>query len=152
MKIRTAAIASALALAATGCSDFDFGIAEPEGSNPEIGGEDDFVDPGFDDGGFAVSPPARLGQVVQAERTPPPLSGGTLAVSRDGAYVVAADPDRDQIYVVRMSDGLVRKVTLEAGSEPGRVTIDGDGRAHACLLCRDATQPEADRVPDRRGG
>src|SRR4051812_24728843 len=34
------------------------------------------------------------------EVAPPPISGGTLTIARDGRTAVAADPDRDRIYVV----------------------------------------------------
>src|SRR5689334_7198348 len=41
-----------------------------------------------------------LGPVVRAPTAPPPISGGTLEVSPDGSWVVAADPDRYLVYVV----------------------------------------------------
>ena len=37
---------------------------------------------------------------VKAGTPPPPISGGTLLVLRDGVTAVAADPDRDLVYVV----------------------------------------------------
>jgi len=62
---------------------------------------------------------------------PPPISGGTLAVMPDGT-IVAADPDRDQLYVVPPSDK-VSTLALEAGSEPGRVVAGRPGRAFVAL-------------------
>ena len=68
------------------------------------------------------------------ERPPPPISGGTLAVGGDGRTAVAADPDRDSIYVVDIAARAVRHaIQLAEGSEPGRVTIDTKGRAHVAL-------------------
>ncbi|OJY15694.1 MAG: hypothetical protein BGO98_23775 [Myxococcales bacterium 68-20] len=66
--------------------------------------------------------------------SPPPISGGTLAVGNDGHTVVAADPDRDRIYVVDVpSRALKHSIKLADGSEPGRVAIDTKGRAHVAL-------------------
>ncbi|AKU94332.1 surface antigen protein [Labilithrix luteola] len=69
--------------------------------------------------------------VIQAD-APPPLSGGTLLVTEDGV-AVAADPDRDQVYVVTLSDRTVKKVFLGKHDEPGRVVVDDAGRAHVVL-------------------
>jgi hypothetical protein len=71
--------------------------------------------------------------VRQALSTPPPISGGTLAVSADGVYAVAADPDRDRISIVTLASSEVRHVALEAGDEPGRVAIDASGGAYVAL-------------------
>jgi hypothetical protein len=72
--------------------------------------------------------------VVIATVPPPPLSGGTLLVTADGMRAVAADPDRDVVWIVRLDERkLERKVVLEPGDEPGRVVEDGDGRVHVAL-------------------
>ena len=42
----------------------------------------------------------RHARVVLAARAPVPISGGTLIVTPDGKYAVAADPDRDRVSVV----------------------------------------------------
>ncbi len=83
-----------------------------------------------------VLAPARLQAVIVADAPPPALSGGTLAVAKDGSVVVAADPDRDLIYVVRPATADVTTLALEKGSEPGRVALDGNGRAHVALRGR----------------
>ena len=102
----------------------------------------DFVTPGFAiDGGFgmkSVSVPASLANVVTAERPPPAISGGSLVVSKAGDVAVAADPDRDAIYVISLPDGKVRTVSLAQGSEPGRVVLDGKGHAHVGLRSKGA--------------
>lgn len=67
---------------------------------------------------------------VIAARRPPPLSGGTLLATRDGAFAVAADPERDRVVVVSLDDDEVRTVDLQAGDEPGRVVEDAAGRVH----------------------
>jgi hypothetical protein len=80
--------------------------------------------------------PTDVRPVQQALRTPPPISGGTLAISPDGAYAIAADPDRDRVSVVSLSlptGASVRQIELEQGSEPGRVVAGTDGRAYVAL-------------------
>jgi hypothetical protein len=68
------------------------------------------------------------------ERPPPPISGGTLAIAKDGRTAVAADPDRDAIYVVDLPTRTVRHtVRLADGAEPGRVAFDVHGRTHVAL-------------------
>ncbi|HEU5076634.1 MAG TPA: cytochrome c [Polyangiaceae bacterium] len=50
-----------------------------------------------------------------------PIAGGTLTVTPDGAYAVAADADRARIFVVKLADRSVAEVAMPAGAEPGRV-------------------------------
>jgi mono/diheme cytochrome c family protein len=64
---------------------------------------------------------------------PPPLSGGTLAISEDKKIVVAADPDRDRVHVVTLEGEIVKSVDLTKHDEPGRVALDDGGRAHVVL-------------------
>ncbi|MEP6655140.1 MAG: hypothetical protein ABJA82_17380, partial [Myxococcales bacterium] len=75
-----------------------------------------------------------IGPTQSATTTPPAISGGTLMVMPDGARAVAADPDRDQIYVI---DLYQRRVTatlvLQPGDEPGRVVADSRGMVHVAL-------------------
>lgn len=79
--------------------------------------------------------PPDFGPTVRAAVPPPPISGGTMAIAPDDRTIVAADPDRDQIYVVDLDapSGAVRTIALRPGDEPGRVAIDGAGRAHVAL-------------------
>jgi mono/diheme cytochrome c family protein len=80
--------------------------------------------------------PLEMGPIEKAETSPPPLSGGTLAAGMlgDAEIAVASDPDSDRIYVVDISKSkLAATVQLEKGSEPGRVALDGSGRAHVAL-------------------
>src|SRR5947208_843461 len=44
--------------------------------------------------------PPQLGTTYSQPAAPPAVSGGTLLVLADGKTAVAADPDRDAIYVV----------------------------------------------------
>jgi hypothetical protein len=61
--------------------------------------------------------------VVHSERPAVPIIGGTLLVLDDQGRVVAADPDRDQVYVVDLTTGALQAtVALEPGDEPGRLT------------------------------
>lgn len=66
-----------------------------------------------------------------SSKAPPPVSGGTLLVKDDLA--VAADSDRDLVWLVDLTSNNVRKVALQEGDEPGRVVIDGDGHAEVAL-------------------
>ncbi len=69
--------------------------------------------------------------VDEPSTPPPPISGGTLAVMSTGD-LVAADPDRDLVYVVDTTER-VTTLPLEAGSEPGRVVEGPTGRAFVAL-------------------
>jgi cytochrome c553 len=91
----------------------------------DSGGVGVFVDPGL-----RPTFPA----TVTASTQPPPISGGTLIVLRDGVTAVASDPDRDVVYVVNTTSGTVTfTVSLQPGDEPGRLTEDGAGRVHVAL-------------------
>ena len=80
------------------------------------------------------STPTETPSIVRSKTLPPAISGGTLAVLKDGKTAVAADPDRDQIYVV---DLVAKKVThtlvLSTGDEPGRHVQDASGVVHVAL-------------------
>jgi mono/diheme cytochrome c family protein len=71
--------------------------------------------------------------VQQALTTPPAISGGTLAITVNGRYAIAADPDRDRVSIIELKTGDVRHVDLEPGDEPGRVVVDGDNHAYIAL-------------------
>src|SRR5580698_110248 len=63
-----------------------------------------------------------FGPTVVAGVSPPPISGGTLLVTADGARAVIADPDRDVIYGVGLgTSSLAYTVALQKGDEPGRL-------------------------------
>lgn len=95
------------------------------------------------------------GSVVVAESAPPAISGGTLLVARDGKTAVAADPDRDRVWIVDIdAQRLVSEIPLEAGDEPGRVVEDAAGRFHVLLRRGGAVvtmDAAAGKVIDRRG-
>lgn len=67
-----------------------------------------------------------------AAKSPPPISGGTLHVTQQG-LAVAADSDRDVVWLVDLNSKATRKVALQAGDEPGRVAEDAAGRVHVAL-------------------
>ena len=71
--------------------------------------------------------------VVTQPVAPPPISGGTLAVSSDGSSAFAADPDRDAFYVVDLQTHSSATVALNPGDEPGRVVEDSAGHVHVVL-------------------
>src|SRR5882672_1527454 len=50
-----------------------------------------------------------------------PISGGTLRILADGHTAVAADQDRDQVYVVDLvANKVMNTLVLHPGDEPGR--------------------------------
>lgn len=62
-----------------------------------------------------------------------PISGGTLTVAPNGTIAVAADPDRDRVWLVHLDTQAVTEVVLQQGDEPGRSVVDANGRAHVAL-------------------
>src|SRR5262249_11573316 len=57
-----------------------------------------------------------------------------LRVLSDGHTAVAADPDRDRVYVVDLvAHAVTSTVLLAHGDEPGRVIEDAAGRVHVAL-------------------
>lgn len=73
--------------------------------------------------------------IVVAEKAPPPINGGTLAIAPDGHTAIAADTDRDVVWIVDVdASALKAKVALKDGDQPGRVAIDKDGNAHVVLM------------------
>ncbi len=76
---------------------------------------------------------------IEPSQTPPPswgvpVTGGTMTVTTDGRFAIAADPDRDRVLSVELATGaIVADVALQANDEPGRVIEDGAGRVHIAL-------------------
>ena len=78
--------------------------------------------------------PPQVGDTHTAAEAPPAISGGTLLVLADGNTAVAADPDRDQVYIVELAQHKVSStIALNHGDEPGRVVADSAGRVHVAL-------------------
>lgn len=106
------------------------------GCIPGVGGHEEpprIID-GTGFGGGRSGPPPVFEAPRTADRPPPALSGGTLAVLADGKTAVAADPDRDSIFVVDYSRfALLSTLPLQPGDEPGRIAEDGAGRVHVAL-------------------
>jgi hypothetical protein len=72
--------------------------------------------------------------IVVAETAPPAISGGTLIVSADQKRAIAADPDRDVVWIVNLDDRkLERTIQLQPGDEPGRLVEDAAGLVHVAL-------------------
>jgi hypothetical protein len=84
--------------------------------------------------GFGSSFSPQVGATHTAAVPPPAISGGTLRILADGVTAVAADPDRDQVYIVDLKQKAVTAtVTLQPGDEPGRLAADAAGRVHVAL-------------------
>ncbi len=94
---------------------------------PDFGG-----DAGMVDAGASPIQPS-FPSTVTASTPPPSISGGTLLVLKDGMHAVAADPDRDAVYIVDLGAGTARTVALKPGDEPGRGVEDGTGMVHIAL-------------------
>lgn len=89
----------------------------------------------------------RFGPTESQAIAPPPVSGGTLLVTRDATRAVVSDPDRDRIYVVDLgSRSRIADVPV-AGGEPGRLVEGEDGVVYAVLRNSNAVQ-----VVDARSG
>lgn len=85
------------------------------------------------DVGSLAEPPV-FGPPRSAEDPPPPISGGTLLVRRDGRFAVASDPDRDLVHVVDLRrEELVASFALRSHDEPGRLVEDDEGRVHVAM-------------------
>jgi hypothetical protein len=76
--------------------------------------------------------PASSNPVIETTETPPPISGGTLLITEDGR-AVAADSERDVVYVVDLGSQHVTTIPLQKGDEPGRVIETGAGILHVAL-------------------
>ncbi|HTN86630.1 MAG TPA: cytochrome-c peroxidase [Sorangium sp.] len=72
-------------------------------------------------------------RITVTEVPPPAISGGTLIIASDGHTAVAADPDRDRVWVVDLDGGTPAEVRLQQGDEPGRLVEDASGRVHVAL-------------------
>ena len=86
--------------------------------------------------GITIKPgpiaPLLGGATVSAEHVAP-VVGGTLLVTRSGSTIVAADPDRDAVFLVDAASHAVRTVTLDRGDEPGRIAEGADGTLYVAL-------------------
>src|SRR5262245_44546896 len=119
---------------------FPGGPAFPDFTGPQPAGGSAFCGGSAGRGGFPVMP-GSFGSVNQfslptlsAQVPPPPISGGTLLTSADGNTLIAADPDRDAIYVVDIvSHSLQRRIELQPGDQPGRMVQDKAGKVHVAL-------------------
>ena len=83
-----------------------------------------------------VPPPvsATPGTPPTPRTQPPALSGGTLLVLRDGKTAVAADPDRDLIWLADLGNlQQTGRIDLQSGDEPGRLVEDSAGKVHVAL-------------------
>lgn len=95
-------------------------------------------DPNEAQNGFRVVPTDERPAFV-SETPPPALNGGTLLVTRDGAFAVAADEARDRLSLVDLStEGWLGEVTFAQGAEPGRV-VEGEGGTVYVVLRRAGT-------------
>jgi len=125
MAFRSGLPVFALALVACGSIRDEFGKPGPSTSSfsPPAGGI-----------GLGPAAPTDTRAVQTALRAPPPITGGTLLVTRDGTLAVAADPDRDRVSIVRLDAGtVVSTIPLTLGDEPGRLVEDGNRRVHVAL-------------------
>jgi mono/diheme cytochrome c family protein len=63
-----------------------------------------------------------------------PITGGTLLALPDARTAIAADPDRDRIFVADYAaQTVLADLPLQPGDEPGRLVADDQGRVHVAL-------------------
>ncbi len=71
---------------------------------------------------------------MTSEPTQPPLAGGTLLITADGATAVVSDPDHARLVVVDLAARTVRgEIALDAGDDPGRAAQDDAGRVFVAM-------------------
>lgn len=89
---------------------------------------------GVDDGccGDVGCPPVDQ-QVTTSKVRPQPLSGGTLAISKNGHIALVSDPDRDRVMIVDLKTSAVSTLETTEGANPGRATEDAAGVFHVLL-------------------
>ena len=90
-------------------------------------------DPNEAEDGFRVVPTDERPALV-SETPPPALNGGTLLVTRDGAFAVAADEARDRLSVIDLgTERWLGEVPFAKGAEPGRVVEGEAGTVYVVL-------------------
>lgn len=107
------------------------------GGGPIIGTGGSFVGTGGRSGGAidgGVNGGVYNEALVEAEESPPPLTGGTLTIVGQGRRAAVSDPDHDQIVSVDLETMTVLGTTpLARGDEPNRSAEDNVGRLHVVL-------------------
>jgi hypothetical protein len=88
-----------------------------------------------DEDGVRLVVPTDIRPSFSAEKKPPAVTGGTVAVSATGQVAVVSDAERDRIVVVDIgpTPGVLSTIALNPGDEPGRVIVDDGNRAHVVL-------------------
>lgn len=72
--------------------------------------------------------------VVLSDVVPPPIMGGGLLVTKDDAFAVVSDPDRDSVHVVDLQmGGETHVIGLQPGDLPWRSVEDVAGRVHVIV-------------------
>jgi hypothetical protein len=85
-------------------------------------------------GGPPSGAPPNFGPPKNSALPAKPIIGGTLLTLADARTAVAADPDRDRIFVADYRQKKVlAEITLNPGDEPGRLVADRDGQVHVAL-------------------
>jgi mono/diheme cytochrome c family protein len=124
-----------------GCVGADGGVAEQQPQEDPRFPLGDLPPPAPPPGGGSDGPERStpkgpqpdFGPTVRLADPPPPISGGTLLVTRDFTTAYAADPDRDEIYIVDLGTKKVTTVPLTLHDEPGRLVEDDAGHVHVAL-------------------
>jgi hypothetical protein len=103
------------------------------------------------------NPPSPFRPMLSATPSPArpvvPLTGGTLIALRDGKRVMAADTDRDRVWIADLDAATAVGVALAEGDQPGRLAEDGAGRVHVVLRGAGAiigVDPAAGSAGERR--
>lgn len=111
--------------------------AHPSGEDDVGEASGDSDDGGDPDGGDDPAPEPDIPPPVLGDPSPPPISGGTLTLSRDESLAFVVDSARDLLVVVAIDDvsspQVVHEIAFEAGAEPGRATEDDAGLLHVAM-------------------
>src|SRR5262245_57005838 len=104
-----------LALTSSACANAaDDGASENTSADAGPGSNDSSTPPLP-----AITP--NFGAAIESTVVPRPITGGTLLIMRDERTAIAADPDRDQVFIADIAAGSSRRaLSLRAGDQPAR--------------------------------
>lgn len=130
MKARVSLWLSAPLAVSVACS------SSVEGFGPTLQGGSVGFAPIPDDAAVPGSGFALDGEVVAKPSRP--MVTGTLALTNDGKFAIAADSERDVIVVVDVAERKPMTFALEPGDEPGRTIVgrEDDAGPHAYTVLR----------------
>ncbi|HEY6081737.1 MAG TPA: cytochrome-c peroxidase [Polyangiaceae bacterium] len=99
-----------------------------------LSGCNSFDEPGGDPNVPRLVIPIDEREALASPVRPASISGGTLLVTADSRFAIAADPERDRVSIVDLTtSSVLGTIALEPGDEPGRSVEDAQKRVHVAL-------------------